>query len=184
VLSSHGKGFKEEGWIVSMKGVRQKKFDITFNSVQTASFAMGKMLVVPEFEGCAPRFVRDYGDEEVEGEIEVEVKENKDTAGGFEKVSAESTRRDEEQADAGAGTGADAGAGAGAGADDDIKNEGNEWTPEDKADGGSSGFCESASQDRDSSGLRSSQYAEKRPSYGLGSLRGYSPDFSTPELDY
>jgi hypothetical protein len=49
--------------------VRNGDLEITFNSVKTAIFAFGRIMVLPEFEGCQPRFVRDYGDEEVGGSV-------------------------------------------------------------------------------------------------------------------
>jgi hypothetical protein len=38
--------------------------EITFNSVRTAIFAFGRMMVAPEFEGCQPKIVRDFGNDD------------------------------------------------------------------------------------------------------------------------
>jgi hypothetical protein len=86
---------------VGIKAIGKTDLEATFNSVQTAVFAMERMRVAPELEGGTTRFVRDYGDNEEE-KVEIEEGPDKDEDAGNCGSALEGTRFEEEQADAGA----------------------------------------------------------------------------------
>jgi hypothetical protein len=175
IINGQGKGFKEESWIVSVKGLKGESLEVTFNSVRNAVSAMEKMMAVPEFEGCAPRFARDYGDDEEDGVGgEVEIEEKRGERAKDENVAVEGAGQEEEQA----------GAGAEADICGDFESEGSGSKLADKANGGSDGFRDTMSQDGSRNGIQSSPHANIEVSCCQGSLKGHNLDASTPKLDY
>jgi hypothetical protein len=81
MLEGHSKGFREEGWITEIKKTKGGFLEVTFNSIRCAIYALERMLDCREFDGCEPKFVRDYGEAESKENKEKGEEENEEKSG-------------------------------------------------------------------------------------------------------